>query len=205
MIIEKNKVDVESFITVFTKKFQNFCTRIPLYVSYDVTPSGVTIYEYKDNAERKEAILQYDFDFTKSVKENIFQIRQKLMENNYPVMMEVGKEEVIYSSEDLNDLISSGKISINDVTEKGGVVYDKKTPWRIEKVIVQRDQLFVRNLSTNEVKRFKLKIPSTLFINRILNEISDMSERFNFFKEKSKYIGDAYDVDADNNVINKEN
>lgn len=203
MVVDKNKIDTETFIAIFTKKFQNFCTRIPLFVSYDITPQSVTIYQYLEDGEKKEEIYNFKFDFSIDVKENIYQIRQYLMENYYPFMLQRKSERVVYSSESLNQMISSGTISLDDVDKDGGVYEEKKIKWRIEKIIVPKDQVFIRNMSDNSVHRYKLRIPCTHFIQKILNEITDLEERWILFEDKSKYISKGYDVDAHNRIIER--
>lgn len=203
MIVEQNRIDTETFITVFTKKFQNFCTRVPLFVSYDITPGEVTIFQHLGNGEQKEVIMNYKFDFSIDVKENIFQIREYLMNNYYPTMIQKKNILIVHTPEKLNQMISSGKISLDDVNNQGGVYEETIIEWRIEKIIVQKDQVFIRNLTDNEVKRYKLRIPCTHFIQKIINDITDKEERWVLFEDKSKFIGEAYDVDANNNVIER--
>ena len=176
---------------------------MPLFVSYNITPTNVTIFQHLGNGEKKEVILNYKFDFSIDVKENIFRIREILINNFYPIMIQKQNILKIYALETLNEMISNGKISLDDVDKNGGVYIEENIIWRIEKIIVQKDQIFIRNLNNNEVKRFKLRIPCTHFIQKILNEVIDKEERWILFEDRSKFIGEAYDVDANNNVIER--
>lgn len=203
MIVEQNTIDTETFLAIFTKKFQNFCTRVPLFVSYDITPSDVKIYQYLGNGEEKVEIYHYDFDFSTDVKENIFRIRKYLTENCYPIMLQKMSVPIRYPSETLNTMISNGSISLDDVDKDGCIYEDRSIRWRIEKVIMPKDQVFIRNLESKEVKRYKLRVPSTYFIQKILNDVTDEEERWILFEDKSKFIGDSYDVDANNNIIER--
>ncbi len=206
MIVNGEKIDVKIFLDEFEKRFHNFCSKAPLFTDYPIiTEKGVTLYQYVGNDYKKKKLFDFNFDFTKDVKSNIYDIRQKLINEYYPTMIQVVEYEQKFTTEELNYMVSSGDVAFEDITPNGGVIETKETTWRIEKVIMQEDKLIIRNLTTNKTKRFRLKIPCTYFLKRILNEIINPYDRWKYFDNKSKLISDGYEVDKYNNIINEEN
>jgi len=204
MIVNDEKIDVRIFLDEFEKRFKNFCSKSPLFLHNPIiTDKGVTLYHYVGKDYKKKKLFDFNFDFTKDVKSNIYDIRQKLINEHYPIMIQVVKYEQKFTTEELNCMVSRGDISLKDITPSGGIIQEKEVKWRIEKVIMKVDELIIRNLVTNEIKRFKLKIPCTYFLKKILNDITDPRNRWKYFDNKSKLVSEGYEVDKYNNVITK--
>lgn len=194
MIIDKNKIDTKFFVNEFTKKFKNFCEKVPLFLNNPIiTEKSVTLYTYEN-----KKLLEYYFDFTKDVKSNIYNIRQKLFNNYFPHMTQVITYEHIYDSEMLNYMISNGDISLDEVTPNGGVMEKKKIEWVIEKVIVLRDELHVKNLELNKRFVYQTKIPVTILLKKLMNK--DAKEKWNIFEKNTKLKYEGYEVDKEGNL-----
>ncbi len=190
MIVEKNKIDTELFLSLFYKKFENFCRRTPFFISFDLSDTKVVLYHYKDSQSKKEKIYEYEFDFTKKPEGNIFDIKQYLIKYFYPKMTEIEKEEKIYEHTKINQMISEGEITLDEVTPNGGIIEKKEITWVIEKVIVDRDELHIRNLENWELRVYQSKIPVSKLIEKFTSgKIKSLFERWKYFITKTKYLG----------------
>jgi len=166
----------DEFIVEFNKKFKNFCNKAPILLSYKILFSVVHIYRNKfiHNKYEWEKAFEYTFDFERSVKENIYFIRKILINDFYPILLQREIIEISYNAEDLHKKVLNGEISINDISAKG-VLEEKETIWRIERIIVVRDECFIRNLSSNKIFRYKLKMPITIFLKKLREDLSDIN------------------------------
>lgn len=204
MVIDQNEVDIEKFFEEFKKRFKNFCNRVPLFIHSYYTPNKVIIYSYKNLGEsEKVKLFEYDFDYSLDVKENIFEIKKILQENYYPIMRQVQTEEKIYNAEKLNHLVAENKISVDDITPKGGVLETKKITWRIEKVLPDEDGILLREIEEDKLYRAYLRMPVTSFLKTILAKIYDPYERWLLFERKIKNLKLFYEVDKNNKKLGK--
>ena len=185
-----------NFIFEFKKKLTNFCHKAPIPISFFIdTQFKVDIYYHEDSG-KKEKIFTLPFEFNKSPKENIAIIKDFLIANHYPVLSEEIDITEKYSPQELNKLVSEGEISLNNLGLKKTVT--KQTLWRIEKIITLRDEIFLRNLTTNKCFRYKLKKPVTIFLKKyreesIKNPNSYKKDMYELFENKSILLNEIYD------------
>jgi len=189
-----SKIDTSLFIQTFKKKFSNFCKKSPLLLTYIITDQSVKVYEYNKfedlmshDTSKYDYILEYSFDFIKDVKENIADIKQALLPL-YPVIYQelVIKENL--SAKERNDLVELGKMSVDEAAEAKRDRLETIS-YRIEKVIIERDEIIIVNLAdSEEVHRYKIKIPVSIFMKKIRFQIPS-EEQFIYFKSKSEFIG----------------
>ena len=204
MIVDQNEINTEEFSEEFKKRFKNFCNRIPLFIHPYYTPNKIIIYSYKNlGSSEKVKLFEYDFDFSLDVKENIFEIKKILQKNHYPIMKQIHEEEKIYNAEKLNHLVAENKISIDDITSKGGVLETKEIVWRIEKVLLDKDEVLLRDLNEDKLYKARLRMPVTSFLKTILIEIYDPYERWMLFERKMKSLDLFYEVDKNNKKLNR--
>lgn len=204
MVIEKNEVNPKVFFEEFKKRFTNFCNRIPLFIHPYFTINKVIIYSYKNlNNPEKFKLFEYEFDYGKDVKENIYEIRKLLSENYYPKMIQIQEVEKDYEKEELNKMISEGKASLDNVTPSGKLLETEIIEWRIEKVVIGDDTILLRNLKDNKVYIAHLRMPVTTFLKTILNEITDKYERWTLFERKHHNLQLFYEVDKQNKKLSK--
>ena len=180
MLLESN-VDTTEFQKVFDKKFSNFCDKAPLLISYQLTPMGVIVKNIYSQEDK-----EFNFNFGKEVSQNIFDIKTWLVDNWYPTMVDIEETIDEYSAEELSSLMREEGLSLDEAL-KARRVSEKETVWRIEKVILKRDELFVRKISTNQLFRYKLRMPTTIFLQRLRDRYSK-EEAFSVFKEKASII-----------------
>jgi hypothetical protein len=182
MLIDGVNFDITEFKQIFKKKFDNFCKKAPILMSYILVNDSIDIYSYDDNKQSLK-LFSYSFDYTKGVKENIKSIKDILLADHYPRMTQ---NIIIYSDytpEELNQLVSEGKVSIDEIgTAKREQV--QITTWRIERVIVIRDEIFIRNMLTNEEFRYRMKIPVTVFLKKCRTNFTP-EEAWDYFENKS--------------------
>lgn len=188
MIVDKKSMDIKKFKSVFAKKFKNFCSKLPILISYEFLPNGIIIYEHFDEEDEnnKNQILYYEYDYLISVQKNIYNIKRKLYDY-LPVLTQVVNAEVEAGTQEVNAKIASGDISLDDVTSNGYRVMREKD-WQIEKAIVDRDEIFIRDLSTKTLYRYRLKYPVVTFLKRIRKDEMNQKEAWEFFISKSKQL-----------------
>lgn len=191
MIVDKK--NIELFLYSFKKSFKSFCQKLPLFLKAPIiTDKEVILYKFSYDPDQKkyneEKILNYELDFTQNIKTNIYRIKQILIEKYFPMMKEIKEIEIEASTEEISELLRDSKITLKEVTYTG---YRKKqiVNWRIEKIITLQDELVVRNMNTNDVFVFKLKMPSTAALSKITEE-NNLEKRWDFFnsKIKSKFL-----------------
>ena len=186
-----NEFPTEEFLEVFKKKFTSFCNKAPVIISFKVTPTSCFVQEMGT-----KEIKKFDFDFNKPVEVNIFEIKQWLLDKKYPRMIQLIEREEDLSPEEAEELISQGV-----PTER--VFFGKKktteaTEWRIEKAIIKRDEVFVRNLSTDKYYRYKLHMPSTIFLKRMREGKYNPFEAWVEFQEKAEFLNEILPLKEDN-------
>lgn len=182
MLMDEINFDVNEFKQVFKKKFDNFCKKAPILMDYIVSNDSVDVYSYKDDRQRTKLFVHI-FDYTSSVKENIKFIKDLLLKDHYPILIQ---DKVTYSDypiEELNQLVSEGKVSLDDINTVKSKS-EESIKWRIERVIILRDEIFLRNLTTNRIYRYRMKIPVTVFLKRYRMNFT-AEEAWNCFATKS--------------------
>jgi len=207
MLVDNYKVDVSSFLDDFQSRFRNFCKKAPLFLSYKTFDRGVNLYQYtvdssKDNGSKFESkkVYEYYFDYDLSVKANIANIKHWLQGNLYPGMMLTAVLNEEYSVEELNALVSNGKIKLTDISDVSKTI-EKNIYFRIEKIISERDEVFIVELDSNEMFRFKMKIPVFSFIKTIFTDSTMTgSKLWGLFMEKSVYLSKVKKYDIDHTV-----
>ena len=186
MIVDKEKVDTGEFIREFCKRFTNFCQKAPVEISFKTTPTSVYIHEHKSNE-----VKQFNFDYGKDVKANIKDIKDWLVENKYPVMIQLVVQSRPYSTDEIREMINSG------VPEDEALMADKEESyhvrWRIERVIVRRDELFLRNIENDAVYHYKIKMPCILFLKRFREKLNPF-EAYELFEDRAVLLQEVEEL-----------
>ena len=192
MLPDEINFSIEDFKKVFEKKFSNFCKKAPILMSYMLMDDRVSIYQYDDDSQSKR-LFDFPFDFEVTIKENIRHIKEILLEKYYPIMTQEIITTEKYSPEELNQLISKGKVSLDEATDirKTNI---KIISWRIEKVIVLRDELFIRNMNTNKLYRYRLRsVPVTIFLKKVRLNLTS-KEAWDLFQKKSQLLNELQET-----------
>lgn len=170
----------KDFKKLFKIKFNNFLKTFPLFISYYIVDSYI---EIKKESDKENVLLRYKFDFSKDVKTNIYNIRQKLLQH-CPVMKQIELRKEDFSDKELNNLLYNGTIDIYDIDDKK--LIKQEVFWRIEKVIPIRDRCLIRNLFTNILHNYNfVKMPCIVFLKDLLQGKYSEEESANIFFEKT--------------------
>lgn len=186
LITECDENSTLGFLELFNKKFANFCTKAPALLSFDSTIEGVLVKEVSLNKNQ-----YFKFDHSKDVKQNIKIIKDWLLENVYPIMIQEKKDYSEYSTEELENIITESGCTLEQAAlmKKENVSVVK---WRIEKILVKKDELFIRNLDTDKQYRFKLNmLPSTIFLKK-LRESWNPKYAYCVFEKKSQLLNEVF-------------
>lgn len=184
LVTEKNS-SISNFIDVFKKKFSNFASKAPVLISFEVDLEGVLVREQGTGKS-----LKFIFDHSKTVKQNIKMIKDWLVENTYPVMIQEKKGYVGYSIEELEKIINDSGIEPEQASlMKREVITLVKH--RIMKIIVKKDELFVENLNTGKQFRFRMTMPSTILLRRMRDSWTPRYA-YEIFSKKSQLLNEIY-------------
>jgi len=185
MLIEKERIDIENFILIFNKKFMNFCNKLPIMASYTIANDTVTVYKHDShNYDEKISIVTYKLNFNEKPKVNIYNIKQELS-LFFPTLQQTTKKEIIADVLTLNELVTSGEISFDSLSNKGYYVESEVT-WIIDKVVIARDEILIKNMEDKRYFRYRTKIPVIKF----LRDISTLpkNEKWNVFIRKAVLV-----------------
>lgn len=198
MILNDLNVDVDEFQREFEKKFTNFCKKSPIFLSYILTENYVDVYVHPDpnSPEHKKLAVKHEFDYSLSVKENIFEVRKKLVRDYYPLILTFDEIEEKNSPEELNAMVERGEITVDDIVP-GAFRKTIEVWWRIERVLIMKDELFIRDMRTGYVYQYRIKMPVSIFLRRIYEK--SYKERGELFASKSVFIRK---IDEDEDVRN---
>lgn len=188
-MLSDNKINVEQFQKEFRKKFDNFCKKAPLLLTYSLTDESISLYE--DLLDKRKFLFKYEFNFEVSVKENIKRIKDILLEQVYPILIQKEVVDDLYTPEELNKMVQRGEITLDEAPNIRKNT-ENTINWRIERVIVPRDELFIRNMTTNKIYRYKMKFPVTIFLKKLRVSMTPEKGYIMFFS-KSEFLNEIYE------------
>lgn len=194
MLVTDSDNSTPTFLDIFKKKFSNFASKAPVLILFSATLDGVLVEEKGSNKSN-----YFKFDHTKTVKQNIKFIKDWLVENTYPIMIQENKVYGNYTSDEMDQLIEQGIPAEQVVLMKKETIHLVKH--RIEKVIVKKDELFVTNLDTGKQFRYKLSIPSTILLRNLRGNWT-AKYTYEVFTKKSQVLNEIYpnlDIGEDDN------
>ena len=177
-MLEKPDSISKVFRSAFKKSFVSLCRRLPLVLFFIPTPTELFIYEKRDDGETP-LIVNYKFDFSLNVRENIHEI-QKELRSFLPQMIEYRVEEQEYSIEELKEIVAREKLEPEEAVDRKKKV-ESQIKWLIEKISWKNDELVVRNLTDDQAFVCKSKIPVSLF----LKLLKGKNNSFEFYKQKT--------------------
>ena len=195
MLVNETENTCESFLEIFNKKFSSFCQKAPCLLEFKADLEKVIIKE-----EYTGKVFTYSFDHSIDVKTNIKNIKDWLIENCYPVMIHNKREFEEYTPEEIEKIIKNQDISVEQASIMKKEI-KTEIKHRIEKVIIQKDEFFVKNLDTGKTFRFQLfGIPCSIFLSKMRSEWSP-SYAYEMFAKKSKLLNQIYEIDDKGNFI----
>lgn len=173
---------VSGFLPVFRKKFASFCKGLPLKVYFIATPAEVFLYKVTDLEDQPDLICSHRFDHMKSVEENIAVVRDEVYPY-LPTISQLIETSRDYETSEIEDIMEQGDIDVETLVEMEVITVDTVS-WRIERVVLTRDELYLRNLNTGEVWIYKTKSPVAMVLRHL--ETLTPALQFEYFTRKTK-------------------
>lgn len=171
------KIDSERYKAEFIKKLSNFCEKSPVLLSFVTADDGVTLIHA--NTGKK---YTFSWDFTKPVKAFIHEIKEVLVANHYPRMIETIKTEVPLTPEEQARLLEEGT-DPKDLPSFRTVTTQRV--WRIDRTIVWRDVFIIIDEGTGEQYRYKLEKSCIFFLKNYRSGKFTLETAWDYFKKNS--------------------
>lgn len=181
MLKNKDLINYDDYIELFKKKMASFLKKSPCQFDMVITPISVVFKEKKTSD-----ILTFNFDITVDLKDFIHNIYTTFLEKYYPVMKEVIKSKIDYTLEEIQKLISKGMDVDSAILMKKEIVEERF--YRIERIVMLKDRLFVRDIQTNKRYLYEIKNPPlSFFLNNIRNKWTQ-EYSYTVFKERATLL-----------------
>jgi len=171
------KIDSERYRAEFIKKFSNFCEKSPVLLSFVTTDANVTVIHA--NTGKK---YEFDWDFTKPVKAFIHEIKEVLVANHYPRMIETITTEVPLSPEEQAQLLEEGSDPASLPTNRTETT---ERLWRIDRCIVWRDIFILIDEATGEQSRWKMNKSVIFFLKNYRAGKFSLTSAWDYFSKNS--------------------
>ena len=171
------------YIKEFDKRFDNFCSKAPLLISYTITPSMVQIVD-----ESTDAVYEVSFDFSIPVKSFIYGIKQLLINKGcYPILKKTEIIESPVTKEEQVELASNGT-PVDQIPTKKNV--EKVVTYLIDKCIIYHDTFLIKDIDSEQMFRFKLLKSSSLFLRKLRSKEKPIEEYSKFFFDNSVLLNE---------------
>jgi len=132
----KDIVDRKAFIKKFTKSFSSFCKNAPIDISFSIGDKEITFFV----GEKKKT---HEFDFLKSVHENIFSIKETILPF-YPVAKKEILRYVPLTTEEVKNVMQEFHLSFDEAfSRKKEIRYTKE--FILEKVLTEKNSFVLWN------------------------------------------------------------
>lgn len=182
MLIENKVLDKKQWLNKFNKKFKNFCSKLPFYCEYNLIDNRIlmTIYLVGDENDKKD-IMEFELKLSYSPEMNIKEIKDNLIiRDYYPLFIEEKRELTKLTSEEIKELVDSGKYTLEEsLSRKKEKVMT--TTYRVEKIHDWENNVSLRCLKDNRIYLYRMKIPVSNFTKVLNNDSIRDAEEF-FFK-----------------------
>ena len=177
-----HKIDASSYRDSFISKFTNFAEKAPIIISFATDDIGVTVAH--ENSGKK---YFYPWDYVVPVKSFIHDIKRDLVKNHYPRIQVTAHIKRVPSSEDLAELMANG-VSSEELPSE--IEDDVVETYRIDKIIVMRDEFILVNEATNEQFCYHMNSSAFSYL-RTYREggFKDLMEAGEVFFKRSTLIG----------------
>lgn len=175
MLVEQDVFNKKQFLELFQKRFFSFCEKSPLFIRFTMLEDRVLVYDLSVNAENKP--FEHMFDFSKSEKENIKIIKNKLVEENYPIIVVKKFSERSLDALEIQELMFKNRMSFAEASSKKNVI-NRIEKYRVEKVLNSDNKVIIRDLQNNEVWIYEVKIPVVIFVRELFLDSEKSAEVF---------------------------
>lgn len=185
------------FLRDFKRRFTNLLEKAPI-------KAFATYYRDKVSLDVEGSdIYEYPFNFSEDVKKNIYKIKQHLVKEVYPIIIVAKKFYEDYSAEDRERFIKTGMSLEEALSVKKQII--KNEEFKITKVVIKRDELFLENIKTGKNFRYKLNMPISIFMKRLREGIYTPEKAGEIFLDKSVLITEIYSEKEWNDIQGRKN
>jgi hypothetical protein len=174
------KISSETYKGELIKKLSNFCEKSPVLLSFVTTDANVTLIHA--NTGRK---YEFPWNFTMPVKDFIHEIKQVLVANHYPRMIQTIEEEVLLTPEEQAALLETG-VDPNTLPSTKKIV--KKRLWRIDRIIIYRDVFILVDEETNAQYRYKMSKSCVFFLKNYRSGKYTLESAAEYFFKHSTFL-----------------
>lgn len=175
MLVEQDIFNKKQFLELFQKRFFSFCEKSPLFIRFTMLEDRVLVYDLSRNAENKP--FEHIFNFQISEKENIKIIKDKLVNESYPVITVNKPIERSLDALEIQELMFKGKMSFSEATSKKHII-NKVEKYRVEKVLNSDNKVIIRDLQNDEVWMYEVKIPVVIFVRELFLDSEKSADVF---------------------------
>lgn len=180
MILQK--VDSNSYKDLFVSKFENFAEKAPIVISFATDDLGVSVIH--ENSGRK---YFYPWDYVVPVKTFIHDIKRDLADNHYPRISRVERINRVLTPSEQADLISKGTYNVDNVPSS--VEEDVIKVYRIDKILIMKDEFIIVDEKTNEQFCYKMNTSAFSYLRSYRSgEFKSLSEAGEVFFKKSTLV-----------------
>lgn len=187
------KIDSERYKAELIKKLSNFCEKAPVLLSFVTSDTGVTIVHTNSGQS-----YSFPWDYAVPVKSFIHSIKEVLVQNHYPRLMQVIEEEVPLTPEEQAAMLEHGtpadKLPAVKTTQR-------KKMWRIDRVIVWRDVFILVDEETDEQYRYKMNKSCVFFLRNYRSGKYTLESAADYFFRNSELLN-KIDPQSPANVSN---
>lgn len=150
----------ESDRAEFNRRFAGFCKHAPINLTFLFEGGVVRVF-----GDDRELLLGLDYDWSKSPKANIHDIKLRLLPH-YPTFTFVKKVDRPLNRNEIERLSRSGEYSTAELFDM------KKTEvvtreYRVERVLHRKNIAFIRDLESNTLGRYRFKMPLFMFLKEV--------------------------------------
>ena len=174
------KVDSEKYKAELIKKLSNFCEKAPVLLSFVTSDAGVTIVH-----TNSKQTYEVPWDFTVPVKSFIHSIKEVLVTNHYPRLLQVIEEEVPLTPEEQAAMLERGTEADQLPSMK---TVRKEKLWRIDRVIVWRDVFILVDEETGEQYRYKMHKSCVFFLKNYRSGKYTLESAADYFFRNSELL-----------------
>lgn len=170
----QNKVDSERYKAEFIKKFSNFCEKSPVLLSFVMTDTGASVI-HANTGKRYE----FPWDYSTPVKYFIHSIKEVLVNNHYPRMVETVVSDTPLTAEEQASYFERGEEIPLTKRET------RQRVWRIDRVIVFKDIFILVDEETGEQYRYKLNKSCVFFLKNYRSGKYSLESAWEYFVKNS--------------------
>ena len=182
------KIDSQSYMEDFKKRFVNFVEKSPVKLSIIITPTEVQVID-----EYTQQGHAFTWDFSIPVKSFIHGIKQNLVERCYPVNHKVEHIEVPVSEKEQIELASKG-LPLDNIPTR---VYKKRvTEYLIDKVVIYKDMFILVDRATGQSYRYKLNKSSVFFLKDLRSKKFNRETAGDFFFANATLMNEIHQKES---------